>query len=385
MKIAIDARWIFPEISGIGAYTRELIRNLSELDTRNEYVLFFNNKLVRERTIMETGIANKANFKSTIINYDLFSIKNQMFLPGILARENIDIFHSTNYMIPIFAFPRNRKGRTKCITTIHDVIPMIFRDHAPRSKKARMYPVYRRLMLEIGIRSDTIITDSKASAADIIKHLQIRSDRTDKVQYIYCGVSDSFKPPLSRTTLSETEKRRILYVGRSDPYKNVTTLVKSFSKIQASCPFPVELVIAGSVDQRYPETRELAQKLDLMDSVRWTGYITDQELVELYQSSNLLIHPSRYEGFGLQILEAMACGLPVICTNTGSQPEVSGNAAVILDPDDSEGMARNAYEILSDSARIEDIRQKGLEQASRFTWQKTAQKTLEIYEVTVLR
>ena len=166
MKIVIDARWIFPEISGIGAYTRELIKELALIDQENDYVLLFNDGKVMDRTVRETGTADKLNFRTELLPYGLFSIKNQVLLPRLLKELQADVYHSTNYMIPLPAFPPNKQGTTRCITTIHDVIPMIFPNHAPKSRKAKIYPVYKRLMIEIGKRADTIITDSKASAAE---------------------------------------------------------------------------------------------------------------------------------------------------------------------------------------------------------------------------
>ena len=133
---------------------------------------------------------------------------------------------------------------------------------------------------------------------------------------------------------------RVLYVGRSDPYKNITTLIQAFKIIKDKYDGAIDLTIAGSLDARYPEPQELANQLGLMHNVNWTGYISDAQLVSLYQNSRVLIHPSRYEGFGLQILEAMSCGTPVICANKGSQPEVAGDAAIVSRPGRHTGVRR---------------------------------------------
>lgn len=380
MNTAIDARWIFPEISGVGAYTRELIRHLAIVDTGNTYTLIFNNENVRERTLDDTGTRNNERFKPVTVPWGIFSPGSQFLLPRLLREMKIDLYHSTNYMIPLAAFPRGRPGRIRCVTTIHDVIPMIYPDHAPRSKKTRLYPFYRRLMIEIGKRSDAIITDSKASAEDIIRNLEIPQTYRAKVRSVYCGVSDMFKP--TQHTCAHEKGKYILYVGRSDPYKNITMLVNAFNRIQQQSREPVRLTVAGSIDRRYPEAQELADELGMADKVTWTGYVSDKKLLTLYQDASLLIHPSRYEGFGLQILEAMACGTPVICADKGAQPEVAGDAAVVLDPDDEDGFVKNALDILNDPAKAESMRQNGLKQASRFTWANTAAQTLSIYEQT---
>jgi glycosyltransferase involved in cell wall biosynthesis len=386
MKIAIDARWIFPEISGIGAYTRELIKHLAQIDTANSYIIFFDNQTVMDRTIYETNLVKAKNFSTHLLPFGVFSIKNQFKMAGVLSTLGLDIFHSTNYMIPFFAFPRNRRGKVKCVTTIHDVIPMIFPDHAPKSKKARLFPIYRRLMIEVGVRASAIITDSQASRTDVIKHLCIKEESHPKVRAVYCGVSNQFCPPAGGHRIDEPsstnakKKRTILYVGRSDPYKNLSTLIMAFFSAMKVCPFPMELIIAGPLDQRYPEPAKLTSKLGIESAVRWTGYLSDEQLVETYQQADLLVHPSKYEGFGLQVAEAMACGVPVISSNAGSLPEVGGEAVILLDPNDVNGFTDKIHEVLTNGTIIRDMSSRGIVQAAKFSWSRTARETLSIYE-----
>ena len=140
MKIAIDARWIFNEISGIGAYTRDLIRLLARIDQSNQYLLLFSDADLVERTVQETDIAGVESIQTVLLPYGLFSIRNQLQLGSFLRRHAVDVYHSTNYMIPLPAFPRNRSGRPRCVVTIHDVIPMIYPHHAPRSRKSPPRP-----------------------------------------------------------------------------------------------------------------------------------------------------------------------------------------------------------------------------------------------------
>jgi len=393
MKIAIDARWIFREISGIGHYTRELIRHLALLDRNNEYVLFFDNASVRDRTVAETNMNDAHNFTTQILAYGVFSVRSQALFPLVLTRNSVDVFHSTNYMIPFLAFPRHKRGKMKCVATIHDVIPMIFPDHAPKSRKARFYPLYRRVMLETGARADTIIVDSRTSKTDVIRHLLIPASEEDKVRSVYCGVSERFHPLETDTPRassgrgaadsgpgSQGNPKKILYVGRTDPYKNLTALIRAFAKARERCPFPVALTVAGFADTRYPAARRVAAQLRIESEVNWTGYLSDDELVSAYRSADLLVHPSRYEGFGLQVVEAMASGLPVICSSAGSLPEVAGDAAVMVDPDDPDGLAEKITEVLTDETLAHRMAEKGLRQADKFTWSRTAAETLEAYK-----
>ncbi len=379
MRIAIDARWIFPEISGIGAYTRDLIRHLTSADTPNRYVLLFDNPEVRERTISETDTAQRPNVETVLLPYGVFSLRNQFYLRHELRRRKIDVYHSTNYMIPFAAFPANRAGAVRCVTTIHDVIPMIFPNHAPRSRKARVYPLYRRLMLEVGRRSDAIVTDSEASRKDIIEHLRIPAERQDRVRVVYCGVNPRFRPPQQPLSANPNRTRNILYVGRCDPYKNIDTLLKAFAAACQRTELKLRLTLAGSPDPRYPEPQQLADRLGIRDAVTWTGYVSDEMLVRLYQESDLLVHPSRYEGFGLQVAEAMACGTPVICSNAGSIPEVAGDATVLLDPDDVAGFAAAIARVLSTPSETGELVDRGLSRVAQFTWERAAAGMSEIY------
>ena len=380
MKIAIDARWIFPQISGIGNYTRQLIGQLAMLDRKNRYVLLFKDAEVCDRTIRETALESAPNFETCLLHYGVFSPVNQILLPFLLREQGCEVYHSTNYMIPLLAFPRWRKGPIRCVVTIHDVIPLLFPRAAPRSRKARVFALYRFLMRQVAARADIIITDSNASKNDILRALSIPQQHAGKVRAVYCGVSSLFTPGNVPTDPSAEHPARLLYVGRSDPYKNVTGLIRIVDRVRRLCPFPVQLTIAGAQDPRYPEAAALVRELGLETIVKWTGYLSDGQLADSYRSSDLLVHPSRYEGFGLQVVEAMSSGLPVVCGNVASLPEVTGDAAVLVNPDNENDFAGAIRDILTNRPKQESMRAKGLVQARRFTWTNTARQTMALYE-----
>lgn len=381
MRTAIDARWIFGHTSGIGVYTRELIANIRNLDRDNEYILLFNSAELRDRTMKQTDCESASNFRARLLGYGLFSPMNQILLPRLLVEEKVDVYHSTNYMIPLPAFPRGRQGATACVVTIHDVIPLLFPGHAPRSRKARMFTLYKALMREVGRRADIILSDSKASGRDTAAQLHIEKESPSKIRTVYCGVSKRFRPmekkPVSADNPDRT--RMLLYVGRSDPYKNIATAVRALALAKERLPFPLELVIAGPEDSRYPETEALARKLGVEDKVIRKSNVSDDELVRLYNRADALIHPSRYEGFGLQVAEAMACGTPVVCSNAGSLPEVAGDAALTADPGDVEAFAANVVRILTDSELASSMIRRGIEQSGKFKWTHTAEQALSVY------
>ncbi|MDO9543397.1 MAG: glycosyltransferase family 1 protein [Kiritimatiellia bacterium] len=386
MRIGIDARWIFKETSGIGVYTRELIRHLAQIDRQNQYVLFFRDEDLMRTIQAEVASFSSGNFATLLLDFGLFSIKNQLVMPAIIKEQNLDVFHSTNYMIPFFAFPRHHSGRTACLITIHDLIPLIFPEAAPRSRKTRFFPVYRRLMKEMAWRSDIIITDSNSSRNDIIARLPCRPER---VIVIGLGVNPRFKP-IAATNSSlpvprfNRREKIILWVGRQDPYKNLMGLIEAFAMLRGQHQGPLELRLIGPSESRYPEPLERIRGLGITNAVKWIGHVSEARIVSEYQNANMLVMPSFYEGFGLPALEAMACGTPVVCSNRGSLPEVCGQAALPVNPDNISEVCSAMQRVLTDSQLSSDLISRGFQQAAKFKWQETAKQTVAAYEKVFL-
>ena len=384
MKIGIDARWIFKELSGIGSYTRELIRHLARLERTHKFVIYFSDPVLRDRTVAETDLGHAPNFSTCLLPFGLFSIRNQLRLPGLLTEAALDVFHSTNYMIPLRAFPRGRSGRIRCVTTIHDLIPLMFPAYAPRAWKRRLFPLYRWLMHEVARRSDLVITDSRSARDDVVRHLHLRPER---VLAIPLGVLPKFQPP-ARTDTGVTgwtpgsarAKQTILWVGRADPYKNLVGLIEAFAALRKQYQLPVELRIVGPKDRRYPEASRRAAGLGIAAAVTWLGYLPDDCLLSEYQHADVFVQPSWYEGFGLPVLEAFACGTPVICSNKGSLPEVADGAALIVQPQDMIGLTEAMRRVLTDLRLARDMSARGLRQARKFSWEATARMTLAAYK-----
>jgi glycosyltransferase involved in cell wall biosynthesis len=378
MKIAIDARWIFNEISGIGAHTRELIRHIAREDHTNSYIIIFSDRSWAERTWAEAELSDKPNFRPEIVPWRVFSPLSQLLLPSRLARHNIEVFHSTNYMIPLSCFPRGRMGKIRCVATIHDLIPLLFPGATPRAMKTRLFPIYRRLMLEIGARADRIIAVSEASRSDIVQHLNIPPTRHNSVKVIYNGVAPIFTPdPAPANNPAQT--RTLLYVGRSDPYKNLPLLIEAFSQACPKAPFPIQLKILGPPDPRYPEASQRVKELGLEASITWVGYQGSNALVKAYREAAAVVLPSQYEGFGLPVVEAMACGTPMICSDIPVLKEIGGQAAVYAPLGNSTELANSILRVLTDAELRRTMIQRGLEQARLFTWTGAARKTIDLY------
>lgn len=380
MKIAIDARWIFEKISGVGAYTRELVKALPAAGGQHRYLLYFSDERLRDRTLDETGLRAGGAVETAVLPWGVFSPTGQFRMGARMALDGVDLFHSTNYMIPLPAFSRRHNKGPVSVVTVHDVIPMVMRDRVHRSIKSRLFPLYRRLMVEIGARADAIVTDSAASRIDVVRQLRIPSGRESSVHVVHCGVASSLAPDASSAAVRPARKERvILYVGRADPYKNVSGLVEAFARLRRNLAGPVFLRIVGPPDPRYPEPGERAKALGVSDAVRWTGYVSDAELAEAYRGADVVVHPSLYEGFGLPVVEAMASGTPVVCSDIPVLREVAGNAALFAKPEDVDGLADTIRRVLTDRAVADDLRRRGLERARVFTWSETARKTLAVY------
>lgn len=378
MRVAVDARWIFREISGVGSYTRELLAALAGLEDGHEYVVLFHDQGVMERTQAEAGLSRSARITARLVPWGVFSPAGQFGMPLLLRRLGIRVYHSPNYLVPLAAFPRERAGRIRAVVTVHDVIPLLFPQAAPRSRKARLFPLYRRLMAEIGRRADFIVSDSETSRRDCIARMRIPATREDRVVAVPLGVSARFTPGASAPATA-AEGRTVLYVGRADPYKNLPVLVEAFAALCKSGLSGTRLVIAGSRDPRYPEAAALAQRLGIADRVRWTGYVTDDALLALYRQAAALVLPSAYEGFGLPALEAMACGTPVICSRIGALEELARDAAVYATPGDARDLALRIREVLAEPAAAARLAAAGPRRAGQLTWRRTAELTREIY------
>lgn len=259
-------------------------------------------------------------------------------------------------------------------------------DYAPNSRTSRLKAVYR-LCLGETLRRSTVITGSEATRRDLIRALRLSPALSGRIHVVFDGASDApdgaSSAPLERPEKGPGEPRTLLYVGRMDPYKNVPLLVDALKEIRGLCPFPVRLRVVGPKDPRYPDAERRAAALGLSGAVEFTGFVSRGELAAAYRTADLLTHPSRYEGFGLQLVEAMRAGLPVVCTDGGSQPEVAGDAAVVVPRDDAHALAVAAAALLQDPARCAALRERGLARAPLFTWERTARETLEIYRAAL--
>lgn len=375
LKIGIDARWIFREISGVGRVTEKLIRNLAEVDRGNCYYLFFSDPALLKQ--YSPSWQDNPNFRPLLVPWGIFDPAGQWGIPSRVRKLKLDIFHSTNYFLPLFL-----KKEVKAVATIHDLIPLKFPHFTPRAWKTRLHPVFRRVLIRSVSRADRVITVSHHTRRDLISDLDLSPE---KISVVYNGIDKVYRPLAKEEIHSVLSDKLdfthpyLLYVGRFDPYKNVPGLIRAFGEFLHGRSDKPRLVLAGHPDPRYPEAAKTVSELGLSSRVVFLGGVAEEELVALYNGARLLILPSLYEGFGLPPLEAMACGTPVIVSDRGSLPEVVEAAGALIDPEDT-GAIASAIEKLWDSEELRGrFRELGQTRAREFSWRRTAQETLEVY------
>jgi len=381
MQTAVfDARWILPTPSGIGVYARELAMRPPALLPDRRFVF-----LVRPDVDAAALVRGDGRASALPLPYGPLSPKNQARLPRLLRALGADVYHAPNFMVPYLALRRGGGARVRCLATIHDVIPLVVPDYAPSSRTARLRPLFRLCLREAARRADVLLTVSETSRRDLVAALGLAPADAARVRAVHNGVADPFfaaaagRPP--PRAADDPAERVLLYVGRRDPYKNVPLLVEAFAAARARAPWPLRLVVAGARDPRYPEAEDLARALGVAGSVDFAGSLAFRELVAHYRSADLLVHPSRYEGFGLQIAEAFASGLPVLCTDGGSAPEVAGDAARVVPlAGGAPAMAEAILALLSDPAELARLRAAGLRRAAHLTWDRAAREIAAFYE-----
>lgn len=376
-RIAVDARWVFRELSGIGRYTLELLKQLGERGGAFRFVVLVRDGERRAFIEREAGLAGKANFEFAELPHGVFSPAGQFAAARLLREREIAVYHSTNFMVPLPAFPRRKPHAVKCVCNIHDLIPMVHPEFTPRALKTRFFPVYQALMHEIARRTDAVVTGSESAKRDIVGLLGIPEGR---IAVAPDGVDARHVPGGEKPSACGGPKT-VLYVGRCDPYKNLPGLVEAFARLVREGGVDARLRIVGSPDARYPEAGETARRLGVVDRVDWAGYLDDAGLLKAYQDADALALLSRYEGFGLPVLEAMACGTPVVCSDAASLPEVAGSAARLVAPDDLAGAAAALKQVLTDPAEAARLRAAGLAQAQKFSWRAAADAVLRLYGV----
>lgn len=360
MKVAIAAWHLKDPNVGLGRYCRGLIRELGEVDQTNEYEIL---SPVAPGLLSGTG-----NVRFHKVTFPLFKRRFwEQAVPFVAGPH--DILH----------FPYDTAvawKRRRCVVTIHDVKPLIFEEL--RSKRNLSSRLSQMLVRDKLAQIDHVITDSECSRRDLIERAGVPDHR---ITVVYPGIDTNvFRPPDAGEGAGAAASNRpyVLCVSGGDPTKNLETLIDAFTALPSPIREEHDLVLAGDLRRR-EDLRSRVDERGLAAQTHFTGLISDEKLVALYQRASLFVFPSRYEGFGLPVLEAMACGCPVVCSNAASLPEVAGDAALLVDPLNAEGFTLGMLTMLTDREAAQKFRQRGLAQAARFPWRETARQTVQVY------
>ena len=366
MRVAIDARKLHD--FGIGTYIRNLLRHLSRIDQLNEYVLLC------KRADLAVGEQLGANFRTVLEPSPNYSFREQIHVPWLLHREKPDVFHAPHYVLPPAV-------RCRKIVTIHDCIHLMFPQYLP-SRAAYAYA--KASMWNAAKRSHRILTVSEASKRDILHFFNVPPE---KVVVVYNSIDERFWNVPKEADVARVRERYqlnhdfVLYVGNIKEHKNLVRLIEAFDELRKRGGFDeLKLLIIGDEISKLPALRRAVHSHKLHKHVRFLGYLPDETLAILYRLAAVFVFPSLYEGFGLPPLEAMASGTPVVTSNVSSLPEVTGDAAVLVDPYDVGSIVDGMSRVLTDKALAQELRLKGLVRAREFSWERSVARTLELYK-----
>jgi glycosyltransferase involved in cell wall biosynthesis len=399
LKICIDATPIglkTTDKGGVYRYIFELVRALQSVDGKNHYTLFINffNKAHVEyfhETVRALNL--QKNFKCRLSRFPP-RIRNMLLIPAEVLTGPFDVFHGCFDSLPPVLFGRS-------VVTIHDVrymeMPNVKTDDDVVSILERRSPdpdyfiqdymfqgqlfghLRSTIKKTIG-RATVVITVSEFSKERLVKIMNVPEE---KVKVISHGLNSNFTPR-SKDAVSlclrkyAIKEPYILYAGKFDPLKNLDRVVEAFSIALSSDE--LTLVMAGPVNWYSYVILDRVEQLGLKEKVIFTGFVQDEDIVSMYSGASAFLLPSLYEGFGMPLLEAMACDVPVITSAVSAIPEVAGDAALYVDPHSSEDIAGGISRCLNDNALREGLIQKGREQVRSVSWEKTAQRTLKVYE-----
>lgn len=374
MRIGIDVTSAITQGGGIGRYTRELVWALTALDTGNEYRLFSAKQPPTLPVPDPIPSAPYIHYHQAPLDerwlYRLW-YRLRLPLPVQLVTGQLDLFHSPDFVLPPVS------GGIPTLLTVHDLSFV----HSPETFPAQLVSYLNRVVPWSVGRATHILADSLATKQDLIDVWQVP---TEKITVVYCGVNPMFRPITDLDQLTAVrqkyhigKKNYVFCVGTVQPRKNYQMLIRAFRPVADQ--YPHNLIIAGGKGWLYDEMMAEVDRQGLNGRVHFIGFVDDVDLPALYSGADLFAMPSIYEGFGLPLLEAMACGVPVLSSNASSLPEVVGETAVQLSPHDQQAWSQTLLDLLANPNVRDDMATEGSLQARQFTWEQSASQLLQIY------
>lgn len=370
MRIAFDGTTLREHQTGIGYYTEHLLQHLLQVAPENEFILLSN---VDIKTSLPLSEAVRI-FEG--LRFPIRTIWMQFLAPMVLSTLRADVAHFTNSIAPLVK-------RTPTVLTLHDMTLSQYPHLHPRRRR------FNRQLVNLAARgSDAIITVSQHARADILRLTRVRADR---VHVVSEAAAPIFRPLDDRVFLEsirrqyELAERFFLFVGTIEPRKNLSRLIQAFGKLHRSGAVSHQLVCVGPFGWGYREVRELIDSQNLEEVVRLTGYVPFRHLPAIYNLSEVFVFPSLHEGFGLPVIEAMACGVPVITAQDSALAEVSGECAELVDPQAIESIAQALLRLATDAERRRELKELSLARAAHFSWHRAAKETVAVYRKVARR
>jgi glycosyltransferase involved in cell wall biosynthesis len=371
VRIGIDATSLPAQLTGAGNYVFQLITALNRIDTTNQYLIFTTTLQAEALSVEREGFrVLRQNFRSRGTRL----VWEQVGLPALVRRHRLDVLHSPHYTMPL-------RHSARSVVTFHDLTFLLYPELHQVAKRI-FFPAIMRWSARHARR---IITVSESTRRDLIRMLGVPPDRVTTV----LSAADSDYRPAPGAEVADVCARYglrpgeyLLYVGVLEPRKGVDRLVEAFSRVTPAAG-GLTLVIAGKRGWMYDRIFAQVAALGLQEQVRFPGYVPRADLPALYSGARAFVYPSRYEGFGLPVLEAMSCGTPVITTNVSSMPEVAGDGALLVDPDDVHGLAAALARVVHNARLREELSCRGQARAASFSWERCARETLRVYEDAV--
>lgn len=373
MKIGIEAQRIFrAKKHGMDVVAIELIKNLQEIDKVNEYLIY------AAPGEDASAIKETSNFKIKIIQGKTYVDWEQLWLPIQVKKDKIDILHCTCNTAPLWNFiPK--------VVTIHDTI-FVERQKWPININwyQKLGNYYRRLVVPwIAKSCERVIAPTEFEKKNIIQHFQIEDS---KIEVVLHGVDNSFKKIVDQDLLRKVRKKYSLpdhfmfYLGNTEPRKNIHNLLKAYSEL-TSLDNNVPYLVITNIQASFLETvRKNLSLENLSQKIILIGYADSEDLAALYNLADFFLYPSLREGFGLPILEAMACGTPVITSLASAMPEIAQDAALLVDPFDYRQIKLGMIRLMTEDNLRKELSRKGLERVKAFTWKASAERMLSVYE-----
>lgn len=368
MRIGLITNMMDEQNAGIGRYTENLVKNLLLIDKKNKYYLIHTHK-------------RKYYFKGNYceIRLPFFDSIPKKLITGTFLFEKIcrdyklDVLHDLGQISPFFF-----KSKTKKVLTVFDLSSVLFPQYF-----TKLTNIYTKLFPIILKNTDYIVTISENSKKDIMKIFKILKE---KITVTYLGIENKFKPIKNNIDLVTIRKKYnltkefILFVGTIEPRKNLIFLIKAFAKIVPIHGENIQLVIVGKTGWEKHMIYSLPDRLGVKDRVRFLNNVSEDDLVLFYNSALTFIYPSLYEGFGLPVLEAMACGCPVITSKVSSLPEVVGDAAFLINPKKEGEIVNAIMNVITKKNLRSKLSNGGIKRVRKFNWEDCARETLGVYE-----